>query len=143
MLTIVEKVIFLQNIDVFADVPSDQLAEMAAIAEQVSFLKGDRIYQQNESSDALYLVLQGEVRLHQGDQEIAVSRDKEAFGVWALFDDTPRVVTATAATDCQLLRIDREEFVDLLADHVQIAQGVLKNLSQRLRSLVAQVQGGQ
>jgi len=136
MLTVVEKVIILQNIDVFSGVESEKLAELAAIAEEVTYLKDDVVYRENEVSDSLYLVLQGEVRLHRGDQEITTAGELEAFGTWALFDTEPRVVTATAVEDSQLLRIDREDFVDLLADHVQIAQGVLKTLATRLRSLI-------
>ena len=139
MYTVIEKVIFLQNIELFAEVPTEQLAEVAAIAEEVSFLKGDVIYSENDHSDALYLVVDGHIRLHRGDEEIAVAGDREAFGTWALFDDEPRVVTASAERDSKLLRIDREDFSDLLADHVQIAQGVLKELARRLRSLVNRV----
>ena len=139
MLTVIEKVIFLQNIDVFADVPTEQLALLAAIAEEVSFTKGDVIYKENDPADALYLVLEGRVQLQRGDQEIAVAQSKEAFGTWALFDEEPRVVTAMAAEDVSLLQIDREDFIDLLADHVQIAQGVLKTIAKRLRSLMERV----
>ena len=34
MLTVVEKVIFLQNVDVFAEIPTEQLSYLAAIAEE-------------------------------------------------------------------------------------------------------------
>jgi CRP-like cAMP-binding protein len=135
MLTTIEKVIFLQNIDAFEQVPTEQLAEVAAIAEEMSILEGDVIYRENDASDALYLVLEGKIRMHRGDDEFAVVGDKEAFGTWALFDATPRVVTATAISDAHLLRVEREEFVDLLADHVQIAQGMLKTVAGRLRRL--------
>jgi CRP-like cAMP-binding protein len=49
------------------------------------------------------------------------------------------MVTATADADSDLLRIDREDFIDLLADHVRIAEGVLKTVVKRLRSLVERV----
>lgn len=140
MLTVVEKVIFLQNIDVFSEVPTEQLASLAAIAEEVSYLKGDVIYKENEYSDALYLVLDGRVRLHRDDKDIAVAENKEAFGTWALFDEEVRLVTATAEEDSHLLRIDREDFVDLLADQVQIAQGVIKTVARRLRNLIDRVE---
>lgn len=139
MLTTIEKVIFLQNIDVFAEVPTEQLALLASIAEEVDFVAGEVIYSENEPSDALYLVLDGKVRLHRGKQEIAQATNKDAFGTWALFDEEPRVVTATVVEDVLLLRVDREDFVDLLADNVQIAQGVMKTVVKRLRSLVERV----
>ncbi len=139
MLTVIEKVIFLQNVDVFSDIPSEQLAYLAAIAQEVTHIKDEVIYKIQEPSDALYLVLDGSVRLHLGEKEITVAAEKDAFGTWALFDDQPRVVTATAIEDCRLIRIDREDFMDLLADHVQITQGILKYMVSRLRGLMDRV----
>jgi CRP-like cAMP-binding protein len=140
MLTVIEKVIFLQNVDVFDDVPSEQLAYLAAIAEEVSYLKDEVIYRRSEPSDALYLVLQGGVRLHQDSRDITLAGPRQAFGTWALFDEEPRVVTATAVEDTNLLRVDREDFIDLLADHVQITRGILKKMADRLRGLLGRVQ---
>jgi CRP-like cAMP-binding protein len=68
-----------------------------------------------------------------------VAKDREAFGTWALLDDEPRVAGATAEIETRLLRIDREDFIDLLADHVQIVQGVLKMAAKRLRRLIGRV----
>ena len=142
MLSVIEKVVFLQNVDIFSRVPTEQLAYVAAIAEEVNFLKKDIIFRERDTSDALYLVINGKVRLHRGEEEIALTGPREAFGAWALFDDEPRLVTATVVEDCRLLQIDRDDFADLLADHVQITQGILKDIVGRLRGLVGQVAGG-
>ncbi len=142
MLTIVEKVIILQKIDVFSDVPTEQLQYLAAIAEEVRFDKGDTIFREGDRSDALYLVVHGNVRLTQQDEEITTAREHEAFGTWALFDDEPRVVDAVVTEDSRLLCIDRDDFIDLLADHVQITEAVLKTVVRRLRGLARRVGAG-
>ncbi|MCP4704781.1 MAG: cyclic nucleotide-binding domain-containing protein [candidate division Zixibacteria bacterium] len=139
MLTIIEKVIFLQNIDLFSEVPTEQLASMATIAEEVSFLKGDIVYKENDHSDSLYIIMRGKIRMKRENQEIALAENGEAFGTWALFDNEPRVVTAVVDEDCDLLRIAQDDFVDLLSDHIQVTQGVLKSIVKRLRTLVAKV----
>lgn len=139
MLSVVEKVIFLQNVDVLAEIPTEQLSHLAAIAEEISVTAGDAVYESGEPSDALYVVLEGKVRLHRDGEDITVAEKNDAFGTWALFDQTPRVATASAVDETRLLRIDREDFIDLLADHVQIIQGVLKTLVGRLRDLLDRV----
>ena len=139
MFTIIEKVIFLQNVDVFSDVPTEQLAYVAAIADEVTYMKGETIYELGEASDSLYLVLEGSVRLHRDSEEILVAGAKHAFGTWALFDDEPRVATATCLEDARLLRIDRDDFLELLSDHTEITQGVFKNIVGRLRGLIGRV----
>jgi len=139
MLSVVEKVIFLQNVDILAEIPTEQLSHLAAIAEEVSVAGDAAVYEAGEPSDALYVVLEGKVRLHRDGEEITVAETNDAFGTWALFEQAPRVATASATVDTRLLRIDREDFIDLLADHVQIIQGVLKTLVGRLRDLLDRV----
>ena len=139
MLTVIEKVVVLQTIDLFAEVPSEQLALLAAIAEEVRYASGEIVYEEADPPDALYLVLTGKVRLHRGEEEIATAGSKETFGVWALFDDEPRVATATVVDAAEMLRIDKDDFIDLLADHVQIAEGVLKTVTGRLRRLIERI----
>ena len=108
MLTVIEKVILLRNVDVFDKVASEQLAYLAAIAEEVDVAAGQDIYKVQDQSDALYLVLSGKVRLHREGREITVANPREAFGTWALFDEDPRVATATAEEESHLLRISRD-----------------------------------
>lgn len=136
MLTVVEKVVLLQNVDVFSEVPAEQLTYLASIAEEVDCLAGDVIFKENDPADALYLVLDGKVVLERNGKEIKQAGSQSAFGTWALFDDETRVVTATVKENVRLLRIDREEFVDLLADNVQVTQGVLKMLVKRVRGIM-------
>jgi ATP/ADP translocase len=135
MLSPIEKVLLLQNVEVFAEVPTDQLAALAAIAREVSVLAGDTVFREHDSPDALYLVLEGHVRLHQGEREVGTANRLTTFGTWALFDDEPRVMTATASEDTRLLRIDRNEFNDLLSDDVRIAKGIIRTVTRKLREL--------
>ena len=139
MLTVIEKVIILQNVDVFVEIPTEQLAYIAAIAEEVTYRKDETVYKAEDHADAMYLVLEGSVRLHLDGQEVSVAGAEDTFGTWALFDEEPRVVNATAIEDSTLLRIDREDFYDLLADNIQITQGIFKTLVQRMRKLISRV----
>lgn len=139
MLTILEKVIFLQNVEVFADIPTEELSFLAAIAGELSYQEGDTIFREKDPAHALYLVVEGSVRLHRGKREIYVAGEKDSFGTWALFDNEPRVVTATVLTDTQVLQIAREDFYDLLSDHIRITQAVFTTLVKRLRKLLERV----
>ncbi len=136
MLTTVEKVIFLQDVDVFAKIPLEDLAYIAMIADEVSAEAGQVIYSQGEVSDSMYLVLDGSIRLHRGGVEVMVAKPRDVFGTWALFDNETRIVTATSVEESSLLRIDKEDFLDLLSDHSKITEGVLKVLASKLRNLV-------
>ena len=139
MLSIVDKVIALQDVDLFSAISTEQLAHLATIAEEVTIETGQLVYSRDDPSDALYLVLDGRVRLHRGEAEVSVAAAREVFGAWALFDDAARVASATVADEAHLLRIRREDFLDLLTDHGHITQGIFKALVGRLRGLVDRV----
>ena len=59
MLTVIEKVIFLQHVDVFSEISTEQMAYLAAIVKEVSFPKTTVIYHEQDPPDAIYLVLEG------------------------------------------------------------------------------------
>jgi CRP-like cAMP-binding protein len=139
MLTLIEKVLLLQEIDVFQKSPTEDLSHIAAITEELDYSSSENIYLEGDISDSLYIVIEGKVRLHRAGTEIMIAEAKDVFGTWALFDDEPRVATATTQEDCRLLRLDKEEFYDLLADHSRITQDILKTLSLRLRRLIQNV----
>lgn len=136
MLTIVDKVLFLQNVDIFNHSSTEELAFIGTIAREVEKPKGAIVFKEEESADAMYLVVKGRVRLHKGDQEILTVEEKQAFGTWALFDTEPRLMTATALEDVHLLKIEQEEFYDLLSDHIEITQSIFKALVQRIKRLI-------
>lgn len=141
MLTVIEKVILLQAVDLFSEVPTEELAYLAAVATEVHFEANQVVYREEDGSDSMYLVLSGEVRLSRGDTEVTVAKDREAFGTWALFDDEPRLATATALQDTECLRIDRRDFFDVLADNVRVTQSILRTIARRLRALGRVVRG--
>ena len=136
MLTTVEKVIFLQDIDIFENTSTADLAHIAAITEEIELGSDDIIYKEGDIPDSMYLVVEGGVQLQKAGEDIMVIGPNDAFGTWALFDDIARMVTAIVMEDSCLLRIDKEEFLDLLADHVQITRSLLGTLAKRLRSLI-------
>lgn len=141
MLTVVEKVILLQEVDIFSEVPTQQLAYVAAILAEESHGEGEQLYRAHDYADSMYIVVEGQVRLHREELEITIAKAGEPFGTWALFDDEPRVSAATVLESVRLLRLNKEDFIDLLADNVGITQGVLKALVSRVRGLIGRVGG--
>lgn len=141
MLSTLEKVVALQEIEVFQNLTTDDLIHLASIADEFSYESDEVIFHQGGIPNSMFVVLEGSVRLHQGMTEVTVAGKSEAFGTWALFDDEPRVMTATAIENCLLLKIEKDDFVDLLADNINITQGIMKSLVRRVRRLMGLVSG--
>ena len=139
MLSTIEKVLLFQEVEILQSIPTEYLGRIAIITEEVDFHEGDIIYHEGESATSMYIVIDGEVRLHRGEQEVMIAKPKAAFGVWALFEEEERMVTATCLSDSRLLYLEKDDFHDLLADHSEITRSVLNAMAKRLRSLVERV----
>jgi CRP-like cAMP-binding protein len=137
MMTTVERVLLLQNIDVFSDVTTEQLSFFAAIAEEMTLSKGTTIYRENDQPDGFYVVISGTVAAVRNNEVIEKIGPGGSFGVWALFGDEPRLTDVAAVEASQLLFVGREEFYDVLSDHPEITQGIFKQFVHRLRRLTA------
>ena len=136
MLTTVEKVLFLKSIELFSQIPGEDLAQVALVAAEETREAHEEIFREGDPGDALYLVLEGLVRVHRGDHEIAKLGERECFGEMAILDAAPRSATVTADGEVALLKIGREEFQEIMADKPEIALGIIKVLSRRLRNAI-------
>src|SRR5688500_17992407 len=136
MLSTVEKVLFLKSIDLFSQIPGEDLAQVALITHEEAREQGERIFGEGEVGDALYLVVDGRVRVHTEMRDIAELGERECFGEMALLDASPRSATVTALEDVNLLRISREDFQDLLTEKPEIALGIIQVLTRRLRQAI-------
>ncbi len=140
MLTILEKVLLLQNVDLFSGVTSEHLAYLAAIAAEVEIPSGRVLYAESDAPDGLYVVISGSVLMRRGGKEIDRIGPNGAFGVWALFDDEPRLTTAESLGESRLLFVPREDFYDVLSDHVEMVADLFKQLVRHLRKIAVAVE---
>jgi CRP/FNR family cyclic AMP-dependent transcriptional regulator len=134
MLSTLEKVLFLKSIDLFSQIPGEDLAQVALIAVEEPRESGEVIFSEGEPGDALYLVIDGKVRVHREEKLLAELAERECFGEMALLDSALRTETVTALNDTNLLKIARDEFHEILAEKPEIAIGIIKVLSRRLRN---------
>jgi len=136
MLSTVEKVLFLKSIDLFSQIPGEDLAAVALISTEESREQGDEVFLEGEAGDALYMVIDGKVRVHKSDRVIAELGERECFGEMAILDAAPRSATVSAVSETRLLKIAREDFQEIMAEKPEIANGVIKVLTRRLRDAI-------
>ena len=139
MLTTIEKVILLKDAELFAETPDELLAEVAGLLTEVELPAGEAVFNKGESGDSLYIVVSGRVRVHDGDYTLNVLGESEVFGEMALLEPEPRMAGVTAETDALLLRLDGEPFFELLDTRSEVARGIIRVLSRRLRQRAQEV----
>jgi AAA family ATP:ADP antiporter len=139
-MNLLEKVEFLTRAELFADINTEQLGKAAAATTEAAFDAGETVFSEFEYADSVYVVVQGEVRLAGETIPEHVAGEGEVFGMLALFTDEARLLTAVATQPTQTLRLDRDVFLDLLDDHVEISRGMLSNLTRKIQALSTELQ---
>jgi AAA family ATP:ADP antiporter len=134
MLTTIEKVLALKKVDVFAGTPDETLAAVAGLLEEVPLSAEQTVFEQGDLGDCLYVVADGEVRVHRGEQTLNHLGEGDVFGEMALLDAEPRMASVTAIVDTLLLRLAQDPFFELMDDRPEVARGIIRVLSQRLRA---------
>lgn len=138
MLTAVERVLILKGADLLREVGPRRLLELAEVAREVDLTKGDAIYQEEDAADALYMMVEGRVKLSAGERTIAEVGPGESFGTWALVDDSERGQRAECIEDGLALALHRDDFYDVAADDSRLLQEIVRALARRLRELVTE-----
>ena len=134
MLSTIEKTIILKTVDTFAGTPDNVLAEVAALLKEVELQVGDTIFKKGDPGDCMYIIVSGEVRVHDGAHTLNYLAEGTVFGEMAVLDSEPRVAAVTASEDTLLLRLDQEPFYELMEDRIEIARGIIRALAFHLRN---------
>jgi hypothetical protein len=132
----VEKMLFLGNVPLFSKIGTQEVAHIASIAREASYPAGHPIIREGEYGDHMFLIVDGEVQIHHGQTSVKMLGPSEFFGEMSIIDGEPRSASVTAFSDCLLLRIDKEDFHELLSTHGSVALSMIRVLVQRLRGLL-------
>jgi CRP-like cAMP-binding protein len=127
-------------VDLFQEVPSDALAELATLMDESSHESGDVLHDPQSPDARLSVVVDGQVRLQRAGTVIAEIGRGGAFGLLAALG-VGDGETATAVQACRILSIASEDYVEALADSTALAVANLRALARRLREHEQSVSG--
>lgn len=116
-----------------------QAVERLSTCATIRKIKGGTIiFSKDDPGTGLFAVSAGivKIRVPSPDGREAVLNlvyEGEIFGEIALLDGQPRTADAVAMTDCELIAVDRRDFLALVRDEPRIALGMITLLCARLR----------
>lgn len=135
MYSTLEKTILLKHVELFQSIPARDISHLAQIAREVEIRAGERLFEEGEPGDDMYVISEGQIRIHNREGvEIAVLEKGYVLGEMAILDREPRSASATAIADSILLKINRTEFFELMASRIEIMEGIIQMLTSRLRN---------
>ena len=130
----------LSSMDLFADLGDSEVGKIARLLKEHKVSENEIIFNQGETGDALYIVLQGRVRIASTDsfgreRVLAFYGPGEFFGDMAVLTGAPRSASATASTDVRLLQLRKDDFDVLVATNVGIMRGMMRVMVDRQAAL--------
>ena len=140
-----DKLALLRSHPLFGAIAPELLERLSSYATTRAVRRGDTIFSKGDPGNSLYAVCAGTVKISvpSADGKDAVFNlvgDGEIFGEIALLDGQPRTADATALTDCELMVIERRDFLDLVRSQPEIALKLMEVLCARLRHTSEQVE---
>lgn len=133
----------LSGMALFEGFAQEQLRLLAFGAENISVAAGRLIYAEGDSADCAFVVISGTVKLVHGSGDDAVELQSlgsnSLLGELALIADTTRPTSAVAASNVELLRLNRRLFRRILEEYPQLAAMLHSRISAELQELVSRI----
>ena len=123
----------LSDIPLFAPLSKRHVRRVANLARPQRFEPGTPIVREGQRGETFYVILDGEASIKLPNGKSRVLKAGDFLGELSLFDGKPRSATVTAKTPLLAMRIGRRPFLKLVASDSELALGLLKGLSERLR----------
>jgi CRP/FNR family transcriptional regulator, cyclic AMP receptor protein len=140
-----ELITFLKQADIFYQFTQTQLELVANLCLEKNFNAGETVFEENNSSKELYVIMQGEVDILMNPglidsqnetgktTKLTTLRRGQSFGEVALVDEGLRSATAQAKSkDTRLLVIPREKLIMLCETYPQLGYRLMYNLAADL-----------
>jgi CRP-like cAMP-binding protein len=133
-----EKHRLLTSVPLFAGLSDRELDGLIAVARHARLSARERLFHKGDEGTQVYIVVRGRLKAlttsDEGDDVVfSILGDGEVFGEIALLGRPQRTATVTAITACELLVIDRRDFLQFLRDHPEASIELLSVLAERLK----------
>ena len=130
-----ERILFLRQVPLFAELPPGDLKQIAAVAGEQLYDDGTLIAREGDAGNELLVIVEGEVGVVTGGAEIARRKRGDYVGEMAVLDGEPRSASLVARGTVRALRIGRRELETILRERPETSHAMLVVLIRRVREL--------
>ncbi len=137
--SILERILLLREIPIFADLSPEDLKLVAETAREEWYPQNTVIFHQGGEGNMMFVIVEGKLqvlRSANGAEQMLAQRGSGDFvGEMAIIESAPRSATLRTQTDVRVLAIDGETFKGILRERPNVSFAVLSSLSRRLREM--------
>ncbi len=120
-----ERVLFLSRIEIFNNTPGITLSYIADISDEIYTQAGETIVLDDTQNDYFFLVVSGVMEIYQGGEPLAVYSAGQFIGEMVVREGFANFNIARTTEDALLMKFDKNQFYELLSDHVKLADQFL------------------
>jgi hypothetical protein len=139
-----KELIDLKKVPLFSTLTLEQLSSIDRLMVTRHYAKGEPIFIKGDVGAELYVVQDGEIRVHLDHEghEVTLARlgQSMVLGEMAVFDDQPRSASAVATIDTTVRVLRRDRLQAIVYEHPEVLLEFVKNLSQRIRVMNEQLE---
>lgn len=134
----------LERVRLLEEFTSEQLRLLAFGAETMRLKAGRELFQEGTPADCAYVVARGTVELFRdiGGRRVVVGTAGPAslLGELALITGTERLTGAVAATDIEVIRLNRSLFRRILEEYPDTASTLHARISAEMKAMIAKLE---
>jgi CRP-like cAMP-binding protein len=111
---------------------------------EISFSKGDVVYEEGQHSNNIYLIASGLIKCHKLDEQgkdltTALYKEDDLFGYTSFTQNTPYQETATAIQDSKLIALSKNELTNVLNSNHKVTLELIQLLTEDLSIVKGQL----
>ena len=124
----------LASVPLFSSLDKRTINRLAQDGKRRVYAPGDPIVRQDATATALYVIVRGKVRVHEGEDgpTLGELHAGDFFGELALIEKHPRTASVTAIDETECVLFVAWEFTALLTEHPEMAMPIMYALIERL-----------
>jgi len=124
----------LARVPLFQGISAESMAQLAAVTGELDFEEGQFIVLQGQVGTGLYVIVEGEVRVERGSEELARLGPNDFFGELSVIDQQPRLASVQALVPTRTLAVASWDLLDLIESDSNFALNLIKGLVARIRA---------
>lgn len=101
----------------------------------VHYAAGDIIIAQGDEADLVYTLIEGQADAVCDGVKVGEIHQNEIFGALAVFTRQPRIASVVARTECSVMMVNKDDFIQLIYDQPQIAVGLIEEMTAKINEL--------
>jgi CRP/FNR family transcriptional regulator/CRP/FNR family cyclic AMP-dependent transcriptional regulator len=136
---------FLRSVNIFSDLSESELNSIQELCKTRKYPKNSMIILEEEMGDVVFIVMSGTVKITRVNDEgkeviLAMLGSGEVFGEMAILDGESRSANALSQENCEVVAINREDFLNLLKTNNKVSLSLMTEFAIRLRKSDQQIE---